>query len=134
MKRLLLVDDHDLFRQVLAVILQQHTDLKENLQAGSLAEAHQILDELDLQDEEVDLAVVDLDLPEGDATRLIEDLRELEVPVLALTSSVSLERRTSALRAGAGEVLTTAACGEKIIGTARRLINGQPAPPTSPRG
>jgi DNA-binding NarL/FixJ family response regulator len=132
-KRLLLVDDHDLFRQVLAVILEQHTDLKENLQAGSLAEAHQILDELE-REEEVDLAVVDLDLPEGDATQLIEDLRELEVPVLALTSSMSLERRTSALRAGAGEVLTTAACGEKIVGTARRLINGQPAPPTSPRG
>jgi DNA-binding NarL/FixJ family response regulator len=121
MKRLLLVDDHDLFRQVLAVILEQHTDLKENLQAGSLAEAHQILDE---REEEVDLAVVDLDLPEGDVTQLIEDLRELEVPVLALTSSMSLERRTSALRAGAGEVLTTAACGEKIVGTARRLIDG----------
>jgi DNA-binding NarL/FixJ family response regulator len=123
MKRLLLVDDHDLFRQVLAVILEQHTDLKENLQAGSLAEAHQILDELE-REEEVDLAVVDLDLPEGDATQLIEDLRELEVPVLALTSSMSLERRTSALRAGAGEVLTTAACGEKIVGTAKRLLDG----------
>jgi DNA-binding NarL/FixJ family response regulator len=121
MKRGLLVDDHDMFRQVLAVVLEQHTELKENLQAGSLAEAHRILD--GLYRKAVDLAVVDLDLPEGDATQLIEDLCELDVPVLALTSSLSLERRASALRAGADKVLTTATSGEKIVGTAKRLIS-----------
>jgi DNA-binding NarL/FixJ family response regulator len=121
MKRLLLVDDHDLFRQVLALILEQHTDLKENVQAGSLAEAHQLLDDLD---REVALAIIDLDLPEGDATELIEDLSELDIPVLALTFSSSLERPASALRAGAGEVLTTATSGKKILDTAKRLISG----------
>jgi DNA-binding NarL/FixJ family response regulator len=121
MKRLLLVDDHDLFRQVLALMLEQHTDLKENVQAGSLAEAHQLFDDLD---REVDLAVVDLDLLEGDVTELIEDLRELDVPVLALTSSSSLERHASALRAGASVVLTTATSGEKILDAAKRLISG----------
>ncbi len=119
MKRLLLVDDHDLFRQSLALMLEQHTDLKENVQAGSLAEARQLLDDLG---RDIDLAVVDLNLPGGDATELIEDLRELQVPVLALTSTSSLERRASALRAG--EVLSTAASGEKIIDTAKRLISG----------
>ncbi len=123
--KVLLVDDHDLFCQVLAVMLWQHTDLKENLQAGSLAEAHQILDELDLQDQEVDLAVVDLDLPEGDPTALIEDLRRLDVPVLALTSGSNSEGPSArALRAGADEVLSTATSGEKILETARRLISG----------
>ncbi len=122
MRRVLLVDDHDLFRQVLALILQQHTDLKEDLQADSLAQAKKLLDDLD--DHQVDLAVVDLDLPEGDPTALIEDLRELDVPVLAFTSSSSLERTASALRAGASEVLTTASSGEEIVDTARRLVSG----------
>jgi DNA-binding NarL/FixJ family response regulator len=121
MKRLLLVHDHNLFRQILALILEQHTDLKENIQAGSLAEAHQLLDDLDRQ---LDLAVVDLDLPEGDATELIEDLREFEVPVLALTSGSNSERSASALRAGADEVLSAATSGEKIVDTAKRLISG----------
>ncbi len=121
MKRLLLVDDHGSFRQALALILQQHTDLKENLQAGSLVEAHQLLDDLDRQ---VDLAVVDLDLPGGDVTELIEELRERDVPVLALTSSSSLERHASALRAGADEVLSTSTSGEKILDTVMRLISG----------
>jgi len=122
MKRVLLVDDHNLFRQVLALTLEQHTDLKDNFQAGSLGEARQLLDELD---GEVDLAVVDLDLPEGEATtELIEDLRELEVPVLAFSASSSLGRRASALRAGANEVLSPATSGERIIDTAERLVGG----------
>jgi DNA-binding NarL/FixJ family response regulator len=121
MKRLLLVHDHNLFRQILALILEQHTDLKENIQAGSLAEAHQLLDDLDRQ---LDLAVVDLDLPEGDATELIDDLRELDIPVLAFTASLRSERRASGLRAGASEVLATATSGEKIVDTAKLLISG----------
>ncbi len=125
MRRVLLVDDHDLFRQVLALILQQHTDLKEDLQADSLAQAKKLLDDLDDHQVQVDLAVVDLDLPEGDPTALIEDLRELDVPVLALTSgSNSEEPSARALRAGADEVLSTATSGEKILETARRLISG----------
>jgi DNA-binding NarL/FixJ family response regulator len=120
MKQGLVVDDHDLFRQVLALILEQHTDLKENLQAGSIAEAHRVLDDLD---HHVDLAIVDLDLPDGDATKLIEELCELGVPVLVLTSHSSLERRESALQAGAGEVLTTATSGQEIVDTAKRLIS-----------
>lgn len=120
MKQGLVVDDHDLFRQVLALILEQHTDLKENLQAGSIAEAHRVLDDLD---HHVDLAIVDLDLPDGDATKLIEELCELGVPVLALISHSSLKRRESALQAGAGEVLTTATSGQEIVDTAKRLIS-----------
>ncbi len=119
MKRLLLVDDHDLFRQTLAVILAQHTYLKENVQAGSLAEAHQLLDNLDSQ---VDLAIVDLDLPEGQGIELIEDLRELDISVLAFMADWSHGRRTRALRVGADEALSTATSGEKIIDTAKRLI------------
>jgi DNA-binding NarL/FixJ family response regulator len=119
MKRGLLVDDHDLFRQVLAVTLRLHTDLKENLQAGTLDQAREVLDALG---GEVDLALVDLDLPEG--TDLIEDLCELDVPVVAFTACRSPQRRARALRAGAKEVLPTATSGEKIVGVVKRLLDG----------
>jgi DNA-binding NarL/FixJ family response regulator len=119
MKRVLLVDDYDLFRQGLAVILQQHTNLKENLQTDSFAQAREVLDNLG---GEVDLAIVDLDLPEGDATELIESLRELEVPVVAFTADPSPQRRARALEAGAKEVLSTASSGEEIIGVVKRLV------------
>ncbi len=120
--RVLLVDDHELFRQVLAVVLQRHTDLDKNLQAGSLAEARRIL--TSHNGNEFVLAVIDLDLPDGDGFELVGELRRAEIPVLALTVSRDPERRAQALGAGAGEVLTTAASGDEILGVVERLKRG----------
>ncbi|MDQ3704143.1 MAG: response regulator, partial [Chloroflexota bacterium] len=81
MKRVLIVDDHDLFREVLATVLQQDTHLK-NVQAESLAEARELLRGLGGN---IDLAIVDADLPNGEGAQMIRELREDDVPVLALT-------------------------------------------------
>ena len=123
MKRVLIVDDHDLFRQVLAVVLGQHTDLKESVQAESLAEARRVLDGLGGR---IDLAIVDLDMPDGDATELIKELRDAEsdVPVLAFTVGRGFPLRAQALQAGANQVLSTATSGEKIVRAAQLLVGG----------
>ena len=121
MKRALLVEDHHLFREVLAVVLEQETDLEGTVQVESLAEARRVL--VDLSGE-IDLLIVDLDLTAGDAIGLIENIREAgtDLPVLALTTSRSLERRALVLRAGASEVLSTASASEKIVSTVNRLV------------
>ena len=123
MKHALLVEDHLLFREVLAIVLEEETDLKRNAQAGSLAEARRVLGCLS---GEIDLVIVDLDLPDGDGISLIENIREAEtdVPVLALTTGRSLERRALALRAGASEVLSTASSSKKIVGAVKQLVAG----------
>ena len=123
MKRALLVEDHHLFREVLAIVLEEETDLKRNAQAGSLAEARRVLGCLS---GEIDLVIVDLDLPDGDGISLIENICETEtdVPVLALVTGRSLERRALALRAGAREVLSTASSSEKIVGAVKQLVAG----------
>jgi DNA-binding NarL/FixJ family response regulator len=120
-KRALLVEDHHLFREVLAVVLEQETDLKATVQVESLAEARRVL--VDLSGE-IDLLIVDLDLTAGDAIGLIENIREAgtDLPVLALTTSRSLERRALVLRAGASEVLSTASASDKIVSTVNRLV------------
>jgi DNA-binding NarL/FixJ family response regulator len=121
MKRALLVGDRNLFREVLAVMLEQETDLKGTVQAGSLAEARWVLGDLSV---EIDLVIVDLDLPNDDGISLIENIREAEtdVPVLTLTTGRSLECRALAVRAGASEVLSTSSSSEKIVGTVNRLV------------
>ncbi len=121
MKRALLVEDHHLFREVLAVVLEKETDLKWTAQAGSLAEARRVLGRLS---GEIDFVIADLDLPDGDGISLIENVREADpdVPVLALTTGRSLERRALALRAGASEVLSTASSSEEIIGAVKQLV------------
>jgi DNA-binding NarL/FixJ family response regulator len=120
-KRLLFVEDHDLFRTAFALLLEWHMNL-DSVQVKSLTEARRALSSL----EEVDLAIVDIDLPHGEGLHLVKELSEdqPDVPVLALTVSRSLERRTSALDAGADEVLTLSTAAEEIICAVRRLGAG----------
>ena len=121
MKRVLLVEKHNLFRQVLALVLKWNTDLKESVKANSLAEARQVLDN---SNHKPDLAVVDLDLANGDGFELIRELRmgAPDVPVLAITLGRDAERRERALRAGAGEGLTMAASPNEIVNVAKQLV------------
>ena len=116
---MLLVDDHDLFRQILAVVLEYHTDFARNAQADSTAEARKVLNG---SEDPVDLAFVDLDLP--GASALIGELCMAGVPVLAVTESQDPERCVRAVEAGAREVLTTAAPVQEIIGAVQRLGSG----------
>jgi DNA-binding NarL/FixJ family response regulator len=121
-KQALLVEDHSVFREALAVILEEHTDIKRTLQTRSLAEARQVWGRLS---GEIDLVIVDLDLTNGDGISLIENLREaeLDIAVLALTNARSLEQRAIALRAGADEVFTMEISSEQIIDTAKQLLS-----------
>jgi DNA-binding NarL/FixJ family response regulator len=118
MKRFLLVEDHALFREGLALLLEWRTGLG-SVQAGSLAEAERIL--TDTKDKPA-CAIVDLDLPDGDGIELLEQLRGL--PILALTTGRNLERRARALEVGADEVLSTAESAERIADVVGRLLDG----------
>ena len=118
MKWLLLVEDHALFREGLALLLKWRTGL-DNVQSASIAEARRTLCNAE---EEPVCAVVDLDLPDGDGIELLERLRGL--PVLALVSDRSLERCVRALEAGADEVLHKGESSEKIQSAVEQLVGG----------
>ena len=119
MNRLLLVHDNNLFREALALLLEWQMGL-DCVKAGSVAEAHRILGEP--HHDEVCLAIVDIDLPNEDGIELIKELREFEpdCPVLALTTTRSLQRHTQALQAEAEEVLTIGESIEELTGAVRR--------------
>ena len=123
MSQALVVEDLRLFREVLAVMLEERTDLKKTIQTESVAEARRVWEGLC---GDIDLAIVDLDLTNGDGISLIENLREAspDVPVLALTSARSLEQRARALQAGANEVITMDSSSDQIIDAAKRLLSG----------
>lgn len=121
-KRALLVAEHTVFRQALALLIEWRMDFK-TAQAGSLTEARRIFGK---PAAEPDLVVVDLELPYGDGFVLTGELRRAkpDVPVLALTISQDPERAARAKEAGAGEVLTMAASSEELLEGVRRLRNG----------
>ena len=118
MRWLLLVADHALFREGLALLLKWRTGL-DNVQTGSIAEAQRIL--VDAKEEPL-CAVVDLDLPDGDGIELLERLRGL--PVVAFVSDRSLERYVRVLEAGADEVLYKGEPGERILIVVEQLVSG----------
>jgi DNA-binding NarL/FixJ family response regulator len=116
MNWVLIVEDHALFREGLALLLKWRTGL-DNVQSGSIAEARRILG--DAKEEPV-CVVVDLDLPDG--IDLLERLRGL--PVVALVSDLSLERCVRALEAGADEVLHKGESSEKIQSAVEQFVGG----------
>ena len=118
MRWLLLVEDHALFREALALLLKWRTGLG-SVQSASIAETRRILG---AAKEKPVCAIVDLDLPDEDGIELLERLRGL--PVVALVSDRSLDRCALALEAGANEVLHKKESSEKIIGAVEQLVGG----------
>jgi DNA-binding NarL/FixJ family response regulator len=120
MNRVLLVDDHATFREPLAFMLNREPEFEVVAQAGSLAEARRAL-------EGIDLAVVDLNLPDGDGTELIGELRTTNPHgmVLVLTASADREAYARAVEAGAAGVLNKSASIRDVIEASRRLVAGE---------
>jgi DNA-binding NarL/FixJ family response regulator len=118
--RVLLVDDHATFREPLAFMFDREPDFEVVAQAGSLTEARRMLGG-------ADLAVVDLDLPDGDGTELLGELRAANPRgmVLVLTASSEREAHARAVEAGAAGVLHKSVRIGDVIAAARRLVAGE---------
>jgi DNA-binding NarL/FixJ family response regulator len=119
MKRVLLVEDHAAFRESLAKVLEWEAGFEKVPQAGSLGEGPARAGVLD---GDLDVAVVNLGLPDGDGVDLIAKMRKTEpdVPVLVLTLSRDPAHHARALEAGAERVLTKDASIEEIVDAVRR--------------
>ena len=115
MTRVMLVEDHAPFRQAIAFILDREAGIELVAQAGTLEEARRFLAEQD-----VDVAILDLHLPDGNGSDLIGEIREDHPRASVLLLSMS---PGEAEEAGADVVLGKDALFEEIIGTIRRLGN-----------
>ncbi len=122
MHRVLLVEDHTSFRQAMALVFGGEPDFGPVSEAASMAEARR------REASRFDLVVVDLGLPDGDGTDLIEALKDSPAPpaVLVLTATLDREQHARAIEAGADGVVHKAAEIEEILASARRLLAGEP--------
>jgi DNA-binding NarL/FixJ family response regulator len=120
MIRVLLVEDHASFRQALAFMLERESDITVVGQAGSLAEARRLL-------AGVDVAVLDLELPDGNGMVLIEELRAANPHgrVLILTASADQGDLARVIELGAAGTLNKSVGAGEIVTAIRRLSAGE---------
>ena len=122
MERVLLIEGHALFRQGLALLLRWRLDL-ESVEAGSLAEGRRVLSDPKCM---TDLAIIALDLPDGDGSELIEQLHKTkpDVPVLAFTANQNVIQSVRAQESGADTVLAKQVPVEQIVSTVKQIVRG----------
>jgi DNA-binding NarL/FixJ family response regulator len=122
--RIMVVDDHDTFRDPLAFMLEREPDLTVVARPRSLSEARE-----DLQSTEhgVDVAIVDLNLPDGSGTDLIRELRSSHPRAMALVLSATSDQKhlASAIEAGAAGVMHKSAPMSDLVEAVRRLAVGE---------
>jgi len=120
--KILLVDDHKLVRAGLVLVLKQMQDGIELLEAGSGREAI----ELALATPDIDLVLMDLDLPEGSGldalTAIHAKNKDLAVVILSAMEDQAMVSRAMAL--GARGFIPKSASGEVMINSLRLVLSG----------
>jgi PAS domain S-box-containing protein len=118
--RVLLVEDHVAVREALASTFEREAGFDVVGHAASLAEARRML-------EGVDVAVVDLALPDGYGGDLTKELRAANPKAQALILSANVDRAeiARAVEAGAAGVLHKTALLEEVVEAVRRLRRGE---------
>jgi CheY-like chemotaxis protein len=134
-KNILIVEDHALFAEMLAVVLgralrstsepEKPRNFPTFAYATSIAEALRLVS----GDRPLDLAVVDLMLPDGNGTTVVREIKRRSpgTPVAVLTASQDL---SEALAAGADEAMPKRTPLEEIVACLLRLARVPDQPGT----
>jgi DNA-binding NarL/FixJ family response regulator len=123
--KVMLIEDDTTFREALAFVLDKEQELEVIAQAGSLAGAREALDG-GLQGR-LDVALLDLALPDGDGTELIGELRRSNpsIKVMVLSATIEAGRvEELMLRAGVDAVLDKWLSPRQIAREVRREGGG----------
>ncbi len=119
---LLLVDDHEVVRSGLRMLLESQLDIKILGEASTGAEAIQLSEEL-----EPDVVVMDITLPDItgiEATRKLKE-RQPEVAVIALTIHEDEQYFFEMLQAGASGYVPKRAAPEDLVAAIRAAFAGE---------
>jgi DNA-binding NarL/FixJ family response regulator len=124
--KVMLIEDHAAFRQALAFVLESEQGLEVVAQVGSLAAAREALEGGGALQGHLDVALIDLVLPDGDGTDLIDELRRSSpgITVMVLSADLWPWRIDELLRAGVNAVLDKVQSPRQIAREVRREGGG----------
>jgi DNA-binding NarL/FixJ family response regulator len=121
MTRILLVDDHPLLRQGIAMTIEAEADFQVVAQAGDADEALALFAEA-----APDLVITDISLPGANGLELMKNLLTLrpDLPVLVVSRHDEDLYAERAIRAGARGYVSKLAAGDQIVSAIRRVLRG----------
>ena len=121
MIRLLLVDDHEIVRRGLRELLEVEDDLRVAAEAGTVADA------IDVDFDTIDVAVLDVRLPDGSGVDLCRMIREKrpDLACLMLTSFADNDALNASMLAGARGYVLKNVRGDELVNSIRRVANGE---------
>jgi DNA-binding NarL/FixJ family response regulator len=121
-RTVLIVDDHPIVRQGLALLINQEKDLEVCGQAEDAHGAMQAIGRLD-----PDMVIVDIGLKDTSGIELIKDLKiqHPDLPVLTLSMYDEAVYGERALRAGARGYVMKQEATEKVVTAIRRVLAGE---------
>lgn len=119
--RIVIVDDHALFRDGLATILDAEDDLEVVGQGGSAVEAIQLTKDLT-----PDIILLDLDMPGGglSAARVISN-EISKTKIVVLTASEEDNNLLNALKIGAKAYILKGVAARELLRILRMVIDGE---------
>jgi DNA-binding NarL/FixJ family response regulator len=122
-KRIVIVDDHPLFRKGLEQLIHSDGAFAVCGEAGNAAEAMDVIRELD-----PDLAIVDLSLPGANGIELIKNIRAEfpKLPILVLSMHDESLYALRALRAGAEGYVMKHEAMANVIQAIHEVFSGRP--------
>ncbi len=120
--RVLIVEDHQVVAEGLAILLGEHPDLRVVGWAATVADAEQLV-----ATEPADVVVVDYWLPDGTGVEAVAALRAYwpDAAVVFLSADDSDEVMLAALEAGASGYLVKSAGGADVAAAVRRAAEGE---------
>jgi two-component system NarL family response regulator len=120
--RILIADDHALFRHGLAGLLSDQPDMEVVAQASDGLEALQLAREVG-----VDLIVMDVNMPISDGLEATQMIRQHmpEAKIMMLTINDKDETLFAAIKAGAGGYMLKNADADDVLQGIRQMLAGQ---------
>ncbi len=119
--RILIVDDHPMTREGLAVVINRQSDLEVAGAASNAAEALALFSKV-----KPDLLVTDITMPGRSGLELLKDIHAIrpELPMLVLSMHDELLYAERALRAGARGYVMKDAGPDKLLEVIRLVVGG----------
>jgi two-component system response regulator DevR len=120
--KILIVDDHDIVRRGLAMLISRQEDLSVVAEAGTVAEAVE-----KARESVPDVVVMDIRLPDGSGIEACRDIRDenSDIKVLMLTSYSDEEAVMGSIMAGASGYLLKEIRSQEIVDAIRTVGSGK---------